>query len=308
MAAPLLRLPPFGVSRSALRFLHEPPLGAITATTTIHPREGPEVSSLGARWPKCPPDLCVRAIVIVSGTAPHPSEPSTTATVPLVLCIQRSPTDSGPNLWETPGGACDWPGRPGFGLGVDSSSGQKEALVEVDRSILHATVRELAEESGLVADRVVGLIGWGDYTIGSSEEFGKEYAPGVDDEEVELSSLFRRITFLLSVRGQEGGRAGARWIPTPQASAAAANDPRTFLDAQWARCGLPPVTLVPEEHQAYAWLTEEEVRSRRSPWIDGDIEFTKDGTVRDILRAFELVRELEAAEADEESWTLVGFE
>ena len=53
-----------------------------------------------------------------------------------LLIIQRSATDYVPNLWEIPGGSCD-----------------------PDESILAGTVRELWEESGLIATRVLRQVG-----------------------------------------------------------------------------------------------------------------------------------------------------
>lgn len=53
-----------------------------------------------------------------------------------LLIIQRSAADYNPNLWETPGGSC-----------------------EPDESILAGAVRELLEESGLVATKVLQEVG-----------------------------------------------------------------------------------------------------------------------------------------------------
>lgn len=53
-----------------------------------------------------------------------------------ILLIQRASTDSMPNLWEIPGGACD----------------------EEDESILHSVARELEEESGLIATSIGPLV------------------------------------------------------------------------------------------------------------------------------------------------------
>lgn len=54
-----------------------------------------------------------------------------------MLLVQRAPHDSMPLLWETPGGAVD-----------------KE-----DKSIMHGAARELYEEAGLVATRIVEVVG-----------------------------------------------------------------------------------------------------------------------------------------------------
>lgn len=56
---------------------------------------------------------------------------------PQVLLLQRAASDSSPNKWEPPGGACD----------------------DNDESILHAAARELWEEAGLKAARISGTVG-----------------------------------------------------------------------------------------------------------------------------------------------------
>lgn len=55
-----------------------------------------------------------------------------------LLLVQRAPTDFGANLWEVPGGSCD-----------------------ADETVLASAVRELWEESGLVATEVVAQVGEG---------------------------------------------------------------------------------------------------------------------------------------------------
>jgi len=55
-----------------------------------------------------------------------------------ILLIQRAATDSMPSLWEIPGGACS-----------DAE----------DKDILHGVVRELWEETGLIATRVGPRVG-----------------------------------------------------------------------------------------------------------------------------------------------------
>ncbi|KAJ8126275.1 hypothetical protein O1611_g7363 [Lasiodiplodia mahajangana] len=60
---------------------------------------------------------------------------------PRVLLVQRAANDEDPNKWEPPGGACD----------------------DDDESILHAATRELWEEAGLQAARIVGLVDGPDF-------------------------------------------------------------------------------------------------------------------------------------------------
>ncbi|KAF2164159.1 hypothetical protein M409DRAFT_25505 [Zasmidium cellare ATCC 36951] len=56
---------------------------------------------------------------------------------PRILLLQRAASDSNPNKWEPPGGACD----------------------DEDESILHAAARELREEAGLEAAHIDGAVG-----------------------------------------------------------------------------------------------------------------------------------------------------
>ncbi|KAJ9158191.1 hypothetical protein NKR19_g3587 [Coniochaeta hoffmannii] len=63
--------------------------------------------------------------------------PSSSPSVPRLLIQKRSAHDSMPGRWEIPGGGCDCE----------------------DETILHGAARELWEESGVVAARVVGKVG-----------------------------------------------------------------------------------------------------------------------------------------------------
>lgn len=56
---------------------------------------------------------------------------------PRILLVQRAASDSNPNKWEAPGGACD----------------------DDDSTILHGAARELWEETGLEATRMDALVG-----------------------------------------------------------------------------------------------------------------------------------------------------
>ncbi|GAP87894.1 putative NUDIX domain protein [Rosellinia necatrix] len=56
---------------------------------------------------------------------------------PRILLLQRAASDSSPNKWEPPGGACE----------------------DGDASILHAAARKLKKEAGLEADFIAKLIG-----------------------------------------------------------------------------------------------------------------------------------------------------
>lgn len=56
---------------------------------------------------------------------------------PRILLLQRAASDSEPNKWEPPGGACD----------------------DDDKTILHAAARELWEEAGMQAAKIRGPVG-----------------------------------------------------------------------------------------------------------------------------------------------------
>lgn len=62
---------------------------------------------------------------------------NTDSAIPSVLLIQRAASDSMPNLWEIPGGGCDFE----------------------DESILYAVARELWEEAGLKATHIGAPVG-----------------------------------------------------------------------------------------------------------------------------------------------------
>ncbi|KAL2063956.1 hypothetical protein VTL71DRAFT_4450 [Oculimacula yallundae] len=71
-----------------------------------------------------------------------------------ILILQRSPSDSSPNKWETPGG------------GVD----------EDDTTIMHGVAREVFEESGLTVTHIKRLVPLGD---GGEEGFAFQNSRGL---------------------------------------------------------------------------------------------------------------------------------
>lgn len=74
-----------------------------------------------------------------------------------------------PNLWETPGGACD----------------------DADETILHGVARELAEETGLVARRIGPRVGGG-YVFRTSRGL-----------------VVEKVNFLVEVEGNGDGESSA---------------------------------------------------------------------------------------------------
>ena len=83
------------------------------------------------------------------------------STPPHILIVQRSATDYVPNLWEIPGGSCD-----------------------DDESILAGAVRELWEESGLIATKVRRQV-------------------GANHEWVDEGKIWCKFTFEVEVAGME---------------------------------------------------------------------------------------------------------
>ncbi|KAJ9602976.1 hypothetical protein H2200_012756 [Cladophialophora chaetospira] len=136
-----------------------------------------------------------------------------------ILLLQRAPGDSMPNLWETPGGACD----------------------DNDQTILHAVARELWEETMLVARSVGPMVGEG-YTF-----------------KTRTGKMIRKLNFIVEVERRDfDGKSNGN----------------SSIDVQ----------LCPEEHQAFVWATEEEVRAYKV----GDVEigFTKPEQEAVVLEAF----------------------
>jgi 8-oxo-dGTP pyrophosphatase MutT (NUDIX family) len=133
-----------------------------------------------------------------------------------LLLLQRAAHDSMPLRWEVPGGACDWE----------------------DDSILHGLVRELWEESGLVATKISRIVRCGD-----------------EDGAVFFTRRNRRICkFTFEVEVKEG-----------------------------------PVKLDPNEHQAFVWASEDELRAGKCG--DTEIKLTTQGQASTIWEGFRLRKE-----------------
>jgi 8-oxo-dGTP pyrophosphatase MutT (NUDIX family) len=167
-------------------------------------------------------------------TDPQHSEEDSSKEEERTLLLQRAPHDWDPLTWEHPGGTC-----------------------EPDETVLQAVARELAEETGLVARRVVGLVTQLDIA-----------EPGFDDEKEKrgVRPWWRLFCFLVEVEvGVDGG------VP-------------------------PVVRLDPAEHCAFVWATEGDVRRGMCGDVEmrwGGEEDKRKGV---ILRGFEVLRERRALE------------
>lgn len=167
---------------------------------------------------------------------------NTSEVPPRLLLLQRAPNDTLPLKWEFPGGSVDTDGT--------------------DPSIINGAVRELREETGLVAKRVVR-------ELGEHREFyeevvgeGRMLTWRMVIFEVEVGFEFYNVEELVEGEG-EGKK-------------------------EELRRKLPKVELEPDEHVRYLWCTEEEVRAGRCG--DVELEFTDPDWRRIMLKAFELHR------------------
>ena len=144
---------------------------------------------------------------------------------PHLLIVQRAATESGfPNKWEVPGGSCE----------------------ASDPTILHSLARETFEETGLRLTRFKRQ-------IGSGSKFVTGY--GVREKQ------WLKLSFEIDVAeiGECDMRSGRldggleNVAPGENMSRDGANGVDGGMDDV---C----ITLDPEEHQAYAWATEKEIK------------------------------------------------
>ena len=147
-----------------------------------------------------------------------------------VLLLRRAKHDSMPGLWEPPGGAAD----------------------EEDGSLFVSAARELWEEAGLVAKRVVRVV---------SEGEGKVPGSRITNRTGEVA--FVKFAFEVQVEGDEGP-------------------------------GDLTVEADPNEHDAFVWATEDEVKSGEIEVIGGKFELTYGGTKEMVLDAFRRRRDEQA--------------
>ncbi|KAF2159981.1 hypothetical protein M409DRAFT_29593 [Zasmidium cellare ATCC 36951] len=154
------------------------------------------------------------------------------------LILRRIATDTFPLKWETPGG------------GADSS---------VDKTLTDTAIRELREETGLQAERIICPI-----EISDSDE----------------SRLSANRTGRASIHGTFifTDDEGSDWAVT------------TFLvEVDYGRS---PITIDPLEHSEYAWITEEEARNNSfSSSIGKDqrtLEFVSQPMRKTILEGFRI--------------------
>ncbi|KAK3296249.1 uncharacterized protein B0H64DRAFT_442571 [Chaetomium fimeti] len=172
------------------------------------------------------------------------------------LLLQRAPTDQDPLTWEHPGGGCN-----------------------PHETLLQAVARELAEETGLVARRVAGLV----TTLDIPE-------PGFDEVKRGrgVRGWWRLFCFLVEIQVEVEGEVEGGVENGGEGEGDGGGDGVGGL------LPLPVVRLDPEEHCAYVWATEGEVRRGECGGVE--MRWDGEGNMRKgvILRGFEVLRERRA--------------
>jgi 8-oxo-dGTP pyrophosphatase MutT (NUDIX family) len=140
-----------------------------------------------------------------------------------VLLVRRAATDSMPNRWEVPGGACDLE----------------------DPSIFHSLAREVREETGLTVKNVVDWVDGSAYVDGPSDAGGKKGewdSMYLTDEAIKGHGDF----FITSTKKLKVVKLSF-WVEVEELARDGEAEVQVKLD--------------PNEHSAHAWVTEEEILS-----------------------------------------------
>lgn len=189
----------------------------------------------------------------------HQSPPSSETKL---LLVQRAPTDFLPLKWELPGGSVE---------------------PETDSSVVAGAIRELEEETGLRASKVVRSIG--------TREFGETVPSPLGSDR---NCLWRMCIFEVEVEVEgDGDGDGEEENNIPVAAPAGlvpVEEHVKFRSAAEILEGQTALTvrLDPAEHVAYLWVSEDEVREG---WCgDVELDFTDPEGKGILLRAFELHR------------------
>ena len=149
------------------------------------------------RHPHIPPQLSQYSIPLSQFLSNHPDyrnliigalilRPNTQNDKTEILLLKRAATDSYPNLWEPPGGTVD----------------------DEDKSIMHAVVREVWEETGL---RIVGFGTGKVVRDNAGEEYHAKNLKEADGRFTEVTLLDRRgekwckLNFVVEVEADESG-------------------------------------------------------------------------------------------------------
>ncbi|KAK2045207.1 hypothetical protein LZ31DRAFT_260040 [Colletotrichum somersetense] len=191
--------------------------------------------------------LCVAAAVVIAPAA----------TTPRILLLRRSAREKAlPHRWELPGGGAD----------------------ATDRDALAAAARELWEETGLRAARFAALVGCYQWE-GAGPGLAASAVPG--DQGWGLAGGGVGIVEASSSSSSEASTAA-----TATAGRDAWRKYTYLVEVEGLAVENVVVVVDPEEHEAFVWATEEEVRAGRC----GDVvfEWTSEAQMLDVLRAFEI--------------------
>ncbi|KAL7822336.1 hypothetical protein V8C26DRAFT_296320 [Trichoderma gracile] len=208
------------------------------------------------------------------GTTTSSSSPAS----PQILLLRRSPTDSYPLKWETPGGS------------VDPS----------DPSVLSAAARELHEEASLSNPHFHAAVGMA-RSVFNAQEAAQMGEWGIPPEEEDAKD----VDLLHGGGGDDDDDVGGLQRMKVKVT--------TFLETGnvWGKMNFlatvdegvsERVVTDPEEHTEWGWFTEDEVRRGRAWRADGDgegekreekvLEFTSQAVWGSILESFRVGREL----------------
>ncbi|WYZ39077.1 hypothetical protein EsH8_III_000991 [Colletotrichum jinshuiense] len=218
--------------------------------------------------PSSPPPAEHTRRLCVSAAVMDPSSPAggQSSAPPRVLLVRRSATEAAvPLKWELPGGSAE----------------------SADGDSLAAAARELWEETGLRARRAAALVGcyeWAGMTDGDrAVAVPGDQGWGLPGGGVGIVEAARAGAADADADG--GGR-------PPKAAAGGRRDAwrkYTYLfEVETAADGSVRVVLDPEEHDAFVWATEDDVRGDRCG--DVQLDWTSQNQKLDVLNAFEVAR------------------
>ncbi|KAK1971928.1 hypothetical protein LY78DRAFT_734156 [Colletotrichum sublineola] len=208
--------------------------------------------------------LCVGAAVVLTSAPTTPATATATATAtPRILLLRRSAREKAmPLRWELPGGGADAP----------------------DGDALAAAARELWEEAGLRAVRFVALVGCYQW---------EGAGPGIDAAAVPGDQGWGLANGGVGIVAAKGADAAAAAAAVTNAAAGARDAWRkyTYLVEIEAPADGAAVEVVidPEEHDAFVWATEDEVRAGRCGHVV--LEWTSETQKLDVLRALKICKD-----------------
>lgn len=214
--------------------------------------------------PAVPPDLSLSPLQflasrphiehLMAGALVFRNDPCSSVPKLQTLLIRRSASDSYALKWEKPAGC----------------------LSSVDSTVLSCAVRELWEETGLRASQIRCPVGMLNVSENVLEGWGIE--PEIEQAEIQAEDNAAAVLIW---------EAGKRWGIITVIVDVEENVSDDGVD------GKTVVKISPEEHNEWAWVTEEEVRNGR----DKDrkrMEYTSEAVWRTVLEGFRIKRNMNA--------------